>query len=87
MQEMICNNAIGFLVGLLSGVGIPAIAGFLRQDAKKKLADEDKSNDFVAKLEEVIADALEKNKDVIVHRAVDVAEQAKNTINKSIKKK
>lgn len=57
--------AIGALLMLATAIGVP----FLRKSAKAKLIDKDPSNDFLAHVQEGLADVLDKKKDALVESA------------------
>lgn len=46
IKEILLSQGLGFLLGVVSTLGLPPLVRFLRKDANKKLTDSDQKNDW-----------------------------------------
>lgn len=60
LKQILMSQGLGFLLGVVSTLGLPPLVRFLRADANKKLTDNDPKNDWEGHLEEGLADIAEK---------------------------
>lgn len=63
LVKWVVEHAPELVLSALFLLGIPVLIKVLRRDAHKKLTDKDPSNDFVAHIENDVADVLQRKVD------------------------